>query len=301
LSPGALVRLRRRLAGPGGLYVLDHQNAVVLGALAGRNRLSSRVVAVHTTGLWGNRPSLGRPLRTALRCYDAVLALSPGHARYLSEREGVAGDRLRIVPNGIDLSRFPAGDRLRARRSLEIPDDAPVVGTVAMLRPEKNHRLLLEAVSRLVSRFADLRLVLVGDGPLRYELEAEARRLAIADRVRFTGRRTDVPQILPAFDLFALSSHPAVETQPVSVIEALAAGVPVVATAVGDLESMLDGGRSGVVVPAGDVNAFAGALADLLADPGRRASLAERGRVRVREFDLERSAAALEAVLGETR
>jgi glycosyltransferase involved in cell wall biosynthesis len=299
LPLGAIRRLRARLVGSDALYALDHQNAVVLAAAAAPlAAVRRRVVAIHTTGLWGGRRSLGRAFRSVLGSYQAVLALSPGHARYLIEREGVPEEKIRVVPNGVDLTRFenlPRRDAARER--LGIPPEAEVVGSVAMLRPEKNQALLLEAAARLRRRRPGLVVVLAGEGPERERLTARAGREDLAGTVRFLGSRADVPEILPAFDAFVLSSLPAVETQPVAVLEAMAAGVPVVATRVGDLEALLEEGRAGILVPSGDAEALARAVERLLDAPAERAALAGRGRAVAERFSLDASVRALEDVL----
>jgi glycosyltransferase involved in cell wall biosynthesis len=291
--------LRRRLADADALYALDHQNAVVCAALAGpAARVTRRVVAVHTTGRWGGRASLPSGFRRALRGYHAVLALSRVHADYLVREEGVPEKKIRIVPNGIDPDRFATlPDREEARRRLDISRDAVVVGCVAMLRPEKNHALLLDALAPLRARYPSLCVALVGEGPERAALEARAARDDLLGAVRFFGLRENVAEILSAFDLFVLPSLPAVETQPVSVLEAMAAGVPVVATRVGDLETLLDGGRAGVLVPSGNVESMAAALMRVLDDAGLRSDLIAHGREVATRFTLDRSADALLAVL----
>jgi len=297
VSLSGMRRLRDRLRGADALYVLDHRNAVIHGGGAARAaRVRRRVVAVHTTGLWGGRPSLGRTFRVALRAYDRVLALSPTHAGYLAGTEGVAESRIAIVPNGIRLDRFSkVVSKSQARTRLGLPPDALVVGSVAMLRPEKNLLGLLAAAAALEND--RVHVVLVGDGPERVALDARAGRPDLAGRVHVLGRRDDVPDLLRAFDVFALASHPEVETQPVSVLEAMASGVPVLATRVGDLGSMLEEGACGVLVPHGDPGALAAALRGLLDDEPLRDRMAARGRVRVRDFDLARSTDALERVL----
>ena len=301
--PMGVVRLARRLRGADALYALDHQNAVVQAALAAPVAgVKRRVVAVHTTGLWGGRPSLGRPFRWALRSYYAVLALSRAHAAYLSREEGVPPDRIRIVPNGIDPARFAAlPTRQDARTWLGIPPEGPVVGSVAMLRPEKNLGALLDAAAVVRRRFEELTVVLVGDGPERETLEKRAKESDLQGAVRFLGLRNDVPRILPAFDLFVLPSLPEVETQPVAVLEAMAVGVPVVATRVGDLPELLEGGRAGVLVEPGDTEGLAHALQALLDDPRRGKALAEAARKVAGRHTLDASTDALLAVLEEGR
>jgi len=299
VTPAGLPRLARRLGDCEGLYVLDHQNAVVLAALAaGRARVPRRVVAIHTTGLWGGKPSLGRLFRRALPAYDAVLALSESHRTYLRDREKVPEEKIRIVPNGIDLARFRAlRSRAEAREALGLDPADEIVGSVAMLRPEKNHALLLDAASALVPRRPRLKVVLVGDGPEREALERRAGDGNLAGRVRFLGRRKDIPEILSSFDLFALVSHPAVETQPVAVLEALAAGLPVLATRVGDLPAMLEEGRCGRLIEPGDRGACERELESLLEDAGFRSTLGAAARRRAADFGIEASVTALERVL----
>jgi glycosyltransferase involved in cell wall biosynthesis len=296
----AVGRLARRLRGAEGLYVLDHQNAVVLGALAATlARVRRRLVAVHTTGLTGGRPSLGPWFRRALGAYHAVLALSPEHARYLTTREGVRPERVRIVPNGIEPSRFRGGPgREEARRALGLPHDAEVVGTVAVFRAEKNLGLLLEAAARLRARRSRLRVLLVGDGPEREALQARARGGDLAGAVCFAGRRDDVHRLLPALDVFVLPSRPEVETQPLAVLEAMAAGVPVVTTPVGDLPSLLEQGAAGVLAAA-EPQALADTIAALLDDAPRGRRLAARGRLVAEAHNLDVSASSLLRVLAE--
>ena len=300
-SPNGWRRLRNRLRGWDALYTLDHQNAVVGAAVAAPAAgVGRRVVAVHTTGLWGGRPSLGRPFRLALGAYHAVLALSPTHAAYLAEREGVPARKIRVVPNGIDPGRFDgAVSREAARVRWDLPADAEVVGAVAMLRPEKNLLALLEAAARLRARRPRLHVLVVGEGPERAALEARAARADLAGAVRLPGQSPDIPEALAAMDVFALPSLPAVETQPVSVLEAMAAGVPVTATRVGDLETLLEQGEAGLLVAPGVVEDLAGAVERLLSDGPLAARLAARGRMVAARFTLDASADALLEVLGE--
>jgi glycosyltransferase involved in cell wall biosynthesis len=125
----------------------------------------------------------------------------------------------------------------------------------------------------------------VGDGPDRPQLAAEIRRLELEDSVELAGERSDVPELLAASDVFVLSSRS--EGLPVSVLEAMAAELPVVASAVGGLAELIENGVTGVLVPAGDERALAEALGRLVKDPGRRRSLGAAGRARAEaEFDL---------------
>ena len=179
---------------------------------------------------------------------------------------------IRYVPNGIDLARFATDGSRRG-------GGEPVIGTVAALREEKNLGRLIRAFARLPAG----RLVIVGDGPERTALEALARITGVADRVEFVGHRTDTPDFYARFDVFALSSD--TEQMPLSVIEAMAAGLPVVATDVGDVRLMVAEANAPFVTPLED-GAFAAALAGLVADPALRGRIGAANLDRARrEFD----------------
>ena len=174
---------------------------------------------------------------------------------------------VRYVPNGIDLTRFsavdgPGGAPVDAPR-VRPADGPPVIGTVAALRPEKNVGRLIRAFAA-VARDRPARLTIVGDGPERAGLEALASSQGVAPLVTFAGHRTDTPALYRSFDLFALTSD--TEQMPLSVIEAMASGLPLVATGVGDVAAMLAAENAAFVV-ARDDSAVAGALTSLLSRP----------------------------------
>lgn len=173
-------------------------------------------------------------------------------------------DRRRVlyVPNGIDLARF-AADARDAERAI------PVIGTVAALRTEKNIARLIEAFAGVVKE-TPARLTIVGDGPERSALTALATSLGVADLVAFTGQRDDTPALYAGFDIFALSSD--TEQMPLSVIEAMASGLPVVATDVGDVRGMLAPDNDRLVTTL-DSGAMAQALIPLLRDPTERGTI----------------------------
>jgi len=182
--------------------------------------------------------------------------------------------RLRYVPNGIDLARF--APRRESGAGL-------TVGTVAALRAEKNLARLLRAFA-LVPEALGAHLVVVGDGPERPALEALAAELGIAGRMRFAGHVADPAPLYGTFDVFALSSD--TEQMPISVLEAMAAGLPVAATDVGDVRAMLAEENARFVVPKQDEAALADAMRALLADAALRRAVGEANRARaVREFD----------------
>ncbi len=238
---------------------------------------------------WANRLLLGR-------LADAVNACSEFSARALVEREGLGSGigkgRVEVIPNGVDLARFrPAEDVAGARRALGLAPDAALVVCVARFHPVKDHETLLRAFTGVVGERPECALVLVGDGPERPRLEALAEGLGLGERVRFLGVRGDVREILRAADLFALTSLS--EAAPLTLLEAMATGLPVVATAVGGVPEIVRDGVEGRLVPRGDPPAVATAILELLRDRGRAAEMGRAGRARVEaRYRLEDTVAA---------
>jgi glycosyltransferase involved in cell wall biosynthesis len=252
---------------------------------------------VHTEDGFGpeerDRQLLRRVLirRVALRRAE-VMVPSTTLWRIATEKWRLAEARLHRIPNGIDLSRFTP------RRAGPRPDGAVVIGTVAALRPEKNLSRLLRAFHALPATLR-ARLVIVGDGPERPALEALAAELGLEGRVLFTGAVEDPAPLYAEFDIFALSSD--TEQMPLSVLEAMAAGLPVAATDVGDVRAMLAPANAPHVVR-GDHAALGEALQRLAQDPAQRAWLGAANRaVAEREFDEVRMFRAHGALLGLTR
>jgi len=306
-DPFACVRLASLLSGNRGaaLLVLDHHDAVFIGSVAARwAGVKHRFLAVHSTGLWGKRSSFSASDRLVLGSYERVVALAKAHAGYLVGREGIAAERIRIIPNGVDAARFrPARseDERRAMRSaLSIRGSRFVVATIAALRPEKNHDMLLEAAARIGARRNDFLFLVVGDGSERERLRHRTEDLSLGDGVRFLGRREDIPGILAAADASVLCSHPVVETFPLAVLEAMACGVPVVASDVGAVREMIADGEEGRIVPPGDVEALAGALVSLAEAPEAARAMGSRGRARVvRDFTVETMVGRYAEMFGE--
>jgi glycosyltransferase involved in cell wall biosynthesis len=194
--------------------------------------------------------------------------------------------------------RAPALARARSERgALGLPSDAPVVGTIGGITAKKGHGALLDAARRIVAKDPDATFVWIG---LPIEGAALERRIAeagLSDRMLLAGYRKNAAELLRAFDVFCLPSlH---EGLPLSVLEALAAGVPVVATSVGGVPEALAGG-GGVLVPPGDADALATTLLELLGDPGRRARLSAEGSTAAKAFDVRETARRTEALYLET-
>ena len=251
------------------------------------NRLPPRLPHLHTEDGFGPEESSGQLRRRvltrclALRRSEVVLPsdLLLGMAR---ETWRLPGRRLHRVVNGLDLARFTPD---AGARTAERAGQGCVIGTVAALRPEKNVGRLIRAVARLRADGVALRLVILGDGPERGALESLARDLAIGDAVRFAGHVEDPAEAYRGFDIFALSSD--TEQMPFSVLEAMATGLPVVATDVGDLRAMLPEVSRPLLVAQDDA-AMAEALRPLVACPRMRARIGAANREKAqRDYDQE--------------
>jgi len=227
----------------------------------------------------------------ALRGSTVVLP-SMGLLRAARDEWHLPPDQLRYVPNGLDLWRFrPEGDVA----ALEVPGTGPIIGTVAALRPEKTIDRLVRACALLAGQDIAFRLVVVGDGPERGRLEALVDRLGLRDRSLFTGHSSGPAAIYRAFDLFALSSS--TEQMPFSVLEAMATGLAVVSTDVGDVRAMVAQDNRAFVTPLDDTD-LANALRQLLKDAPLRNTLGAANRLRaVLDFDDEAMFRAYAALL----
>lgn len=221
---------------------------------------------------------------------DRVIAVSQDTRQRLLERCAVPPERVSVIPNGIDLSPYREPlDRALLRRRLGWSAGEPVAGTVARLVPEKSQDLMVRAFAHAVAHGRPGRLVLVGDGPCRAELEVLAKGLGLDGRVEFLGFRRDVPSLLRAMDMFALSSR--MEGMALTLIEAMASGLPVVATDVGGTREVVQAGITGRLVPAGDLDALALALRALFEDEKTRSTLGAAARRAAEErFSAERMA-----------
>jgi glycosyltransferase involved in cell wall biosynthesis len=224
---------------------------------------------------------------------DAVIAISRAAAAALVAR-GIDGARVVIVPSGVDTHSFRDLDRAAARRALGLDADAQVLAIVASLHGRKGHAVLLEALARLARHGAQPHCLAAGTGPEGQELQDLATRLGLGARMRWLGQLADVRPVLAAADVVVMPSL--AEGLGVAAIEAMAAGRPVVASAVGGLPELIADGEQGLLVPPGDPDALAGALGRCLADPALCARLAAAGRLRAEAFSTIAMARGTEAV-----
>jgi glycosyltransferase involved in cell wall biosynthesis len=193
--------------------------------------------------------------------------------------------KVEVVRNGIDVARFATrGHADDVKRAMGIPPGARVIGTVGRLHEVKRQDRLIRGFARVAGTRDDVHLLLVGDGPLRDDLGRLADELGVGGRTHFAGYQAEPERFLGAMDVFALTSRS--EGMPLSVLEAWAAGLPVVGSRVGGLPELIDDGRTGLLFDPEDEGALADVFAGLLDDPGRARGLGEAGRALVRErFD----------------
>ena len=212
------------------------------------------------------------------------------------------GDKCVVVRLGLELGAFLECGKARGafRAELGVKDDTLLIGIVGRLVPIKNHALFFDAAKMVLERDPgkDIRLVVIGDGELRAFLEQYAKKAGIDRSVYFVGWRSELGPVYADLDIVALTSLN--EGTPVSLIEAMAAGRPVVATQVGGVEDLISDGVNGYLVPSRDAAALAGKLARLIGDPGRRNEFGSRGRERVRQaYSKERLVGDIEALYDE--
>jgi glycosyltransferase involved in cell wall biosynthesis len=224
-----------------------------------------------------------RANRVAYRLADRVLGNSPSVSRLVESEGGISASRIVTIPNFLDPESFepmPPADRRRMLDELGVPADAFVIGIVARLSPVKDHATLLRAIASLRDRIPGLRCVLIGDGPERGAIEALADSLGIRDIVHLAGERSQPPNLHGLFDVSVLCST--TEAFPNSVLEAMAAARPVVATDVGGTPDAVHQGTTGLLVPPGDPSRLAEAILRLYDEPALRTKLGNAGHAAAR-------------------
>lgn len=244
----------------------------------------------------------GRPLRrladrrlVAPGC-DAFLAVSEADRRRMIDVERIPPQRVRVLANGIPPPRVPSGPDVRAE--LAVAADAPLVVAVGTIRPQKDLPALVRAFAIVREHVPDAHLAIVGDGPARAELEAAIEAAGMGDAVHLLGVRTDALRYVAAADVAVNASR--FEGASLAILEYMALGRPIVATAVGGTPELLDGGRSGRLVAPGDERALAAEIVALLRDRDAAAALGRRAALRQRrEYDLGVQVERLDALYGE--
>jgi glycosyltransferase involved in cell wall biosynthesis len=239
--------------------------------------------------------------RLAAALMRVIVTVSPSLGRRFADYNGVAPEKLRVIGYGADLDAL---NRITAERVSEFrqrlgfrPEDI-VIGSVGRLVEQKDYPTQLRAFALAAARVPSLRMAIAGDGPLRPALERLARELAIANRVRFLGYQDDVPALLRSVDLFALASK--FEPFGVALIEAKAAGLPIVATAVNEIPDIVVDGESGLLTQPQNAASMAALFVKLALDRGCRTRLGARARIEAQQHSLKTVVAAYETLYDES-
>jgi glycosyltransferase involved in cell wall biosynthesis len=299
LDPSCLLALYRRLRQEPVDLVHTHLiHADLYGLLASRLAGIRRVVSTrHNDDAFRRRADVRAVTRLAGLGWSRVIALSRYLADFIRHVEGVDPGLIRTVPYGMEPPE-PTSDGYRVREELGLSCEVPLVVSVGRLVKQKGHSHLLRAWPAIARAMPHARLLVVGEGPWRARLAAEAKALGVSDHVVFAGWRFDVPAILAAADLYVQPSL--WEGFGLAILEAMAAGTCVVASRVSTIPEVVLDDQTGSLVPPGDCAGLAEAILRLLADPKRRYQMGEAGRRRVMEaFSAERMARATEAVYEE--
>jgi glycosyltransferase involved in cell wall biosynthesis len=299
-DPRWILRLRQMLRSDHFDVVHIHSPLVAVGARVALRSIPRRfrprtVVTEHN--VWSSHTLLTRAAdRMSANASEIHLAVSAAVRDSLPDR---IGRHTRVVRYGVDAAeiRRDGTDRAEVRAGLGVSPDEILIGTVANLRATKGYPDLLAAARTVIDEVEGARFVAVGRGPLELELRERHAKLGLGARFEFLGYRADALRIMSAFDIFCLPSHH--EGLPIALMEALALGLPVVATRVGGVAEIVTDGEEAVLVPPSEPARLAEALVALARDPGRRASMAKAAAARSDAFDAPRTVREVEAVYRE--
>ncbi len=275
--------LRRRiLRGDYDIIQSQHEKSDLLSALLPRGPTRICKISNRRDSGFQKGPLLRTLFRRLNGRFDLIVAPSSTLLKELAQQESVQAGQTRHLPNGVDSARFqPATSTQRERQRPDLCSQpgAFLFGCVARLAQVKRQQDLIDAFAMIAEQAPQAELVLIGDGPMRSELQARVRRSGLESRIRFLGARRDIEQILPLLDAFVLCSL--TEGMSNAVLEAMACGLPVIATAVGGNPEMVDPGQTGLLVPACAPEQLAEAMLQLLADPVRSREWGVLGRQRI--------------------
>lgn len=296
LDPGLVRRLRLALRRDAIDVLHMHLfGACLHGTLAALGLTTiSKVVTLHADRADNWVQSLG--WQGVLGAADAVVAVSRQSHQAMGRRYRSLSSKSTVILNGIDLVPFVSRrTKQQAREALRLPRDRPLIGTIGRLTAQKGHGVLLAAFAEVRKRVPDVQLLVIGEGELLEVLREAGKRLGLNGSVRYLGSRRDVPDLLAAMDVFALSSL--WEGLPLVLLEAMAMGTPVVATAVGGVPEVVKDDEDGLLVQAGDAHQLAEAIYRVLIDPPVATRLRHRALAKVRDdYDVRRMVREHEAL-----
>lgn len=227
--------------------------------------------------------------RATARLVNGFIAVADGVKADLIKTLGPIGDKIIVIANGVDLKRYQRSvDKTTIRRELGLTTQDRVIAVVGAFRPQKGHRFLIEAVAQLVTEFPNLHVLLIGDGDLKADLQAQTRASGLEQHVHFLGSRADVPDLLAASDYFALPSL--WEGLSMALIEAMASGLSIVATAVSGTLQVITPNETGLLVTPGDVQQLRDGIRQLLSNPALARALGASAQRSVENFSAKKQA-----------
>ena len=252
------------------------------------------ISTVHNNDDWARRFPLGRLYGLTGALADRVIAVSDQVREHQIQYAGLAPERITVIENGVDIRRFAGqGEHARALRTeLNLAPDAPLIGIIGRLQPQKDHANFLNAAVRIKAAMPAARFLVAGDGPLRGELEAQSLSLGLGSSIIFCGIRRDIPAVLSALDVLVLSSK--WEGLPVTLLEGMAARCPVVSTAVGGVPNVVTNEASALLVPPENSRALAEACLRILEDHELAQALLSAA------FEIVKNNFSLDAMTGRT-
>ena len=288
LDPWAVGRLRKCFIRKkiDSLLLLDHRDSLFYGVPAARLAGISPVVNwEHVTFM---RYSWHRLTMTARRMVhlgvDKVVAVARGHRDYIIKEEKIPASKVLTIYNGVDPGRFSSDlTREEARTRLGLPAAGRVVSIIAVLRPDKAHEIFLQAAGIVLKQAPLTHFLIIGDGPLKGRLQAEAKLAGVEKNVHFLGFRRDLNNILPAVDVNVLSSRPLQETLSIAALEAMSAGIPMVCTRVGFMDEIVMDGETGYLVDVDDPEDLAARISQILNDDHLRQTMGQKAKKMVYE------------------
>ncbi len=222
--------------------------------------------------------------RLATRWLNGFIAVSDDvKTAILKDIGHIPADKITVICNSVDVRRYQRPvDRANVRRQLGLAEDARIVAVVATFKAQKGHRYLIEAAPSVIAQFPNVRILFIGDGDLREELLAQTKALSLEEHIHFLGSRQDVPELLAASDCFVLPSL--WEGLSMALVEAMATGLPIVATEVSGTNQVMIAGETGLLVPPGDARRLAEALLQLLSEPDQARAMGAAAQRRVAAY-----------------
>ncbi len=286
-----LARIMRRHK-TNAIYTLDHDNAMFWGRIITLLfNIPVSLTVIHTTVRRDGSDTLNWIGKMFMPLTDRLIATAAGSREYLVRRQRVHPRKVALIYNGVDLNGIQeARRRKRLRKSdFGIPEKAKVVGIVAAFKPEKAHHIFLQAAKKILSRKKDVYFLLVGDGPQRKNIERTISELGLQNRAFITGFRKDMPDVFQVLDVSVLSSDPRCETFSLTILESMAAGLPVVVTRVGSMDEMVFNDVNGYLVPPRNPDRLADAIFRIIHDEQRQRRFGENSiRIANERFQVDR-------------